>query len=101
MVELLWRSVERARREWPAGLSCCRRLRANASGDHSTRNVRLAALGIRDREAFHAWATAKSSFPEAYRTIKAINVLLQDVSDAEAEVLEVGRNECAVVSRPQ
>ena len=54
------------------------------------------ALGITDREAFRAWATAKSSFPEAYRTIKAVNVRIREVSDTEAEVLEVGRNECAV-----
>lgn len=108
--ELLWSSVERARREWPADIVV---LPAHYSSererqaDHSVHEAfgvlleRNSALGIRDREAFREWATAKSSFPEAYRTIKAINVLLKDASDAEVEVLEVGRNECAVVSRTQ
>ncbi len=37
-----------------------------------------------------------SSFPEAYRKIKVINVGLLDVTPEEAEELEVGKNECAV-----
>ncbi len=36
------------------------------------------------------------SFPEAYRTIKAINIGLVRVSEAQAEELEVGKNECAL-----
>ncbi len=44
---------------------------------------------------------AEASFSEPCRAIKAIKALLQNLSGAEAEVLEVGRNECAVVSRPQ
>lgn len=103
--ELLWASVERARASWPAEMVV---LPAHYSSDRerqSDHSVRATfgtlrntnpALGITDREAFRAWATAKSSFPEAYRTIKAVNVRIREVSDTEAEVLEVGRNECAV-----
>ena len=106
--ELLWTSVERARREWPAGLVVLPAHYSSERERQPDRSVREAfgvllgsnpALRILEREAFRAWATAKASFPEAYRTIKAVNVLLQGVTDAEAEVLEVGRNECAV-TRP-
>jgi hypothetical protein len=51
---------------------------------------------------FAAWvASHVGEFPEAYRTIKAVNVGLNDVTDEQAEELEVGRNECALASRPQ
>lgn len=103
--ELLWTSVERARREWPAGLIVLPAHYSSERERQPDRSVRAAfgvllganpALCILDREAFRAWATGKASFPEAYRTIKAVNAGLKDVSDEEAAVLEVGRNECAV-----
>jgi len=47
-----------------------------------------------------AWqwnVTAHStSPPEAYRTIKLANLGLVDVADADAELLEVGPNVCAI-----
>ena len=36
-----------------------------------------------------------SSFPEAYRKIKVANVGLLEVTEEEADELEVGKNECA------
>jgi hypothetical protein len=36
------------------------------------------------------------TFPAQYRRIKAINVGLATVDDAEADDLEAGRNECAL-----
>lgn len=50
-----------------------------------------------DRAGFTAWVKGKAgSFPEAYRTIKAINVGLMQVDTVQADELEVGKNECAV-----
>jgi hypothetical protein len=54
------------------------------------------ALRVCDREAFTRWVLARTaSFPQSYRTIKAINVGLLRV-DNQAEELQVGRNECAL-----
>ena len=36
------------------------------------------------------------AFPEAYRKIKAINVGLLSATEAEAQELEMGKNECAL-----
>lgn len=105
---VLWASLERAKREWPAGALV---LPAHYSSERERRADRSiaapfgellrsnAALAISDRTAFLAWAGRPASFPEAYRTIKAVNVGLREVDEREAEELEVGRNECAV-SRP-
>lgn len=104
----LWETLERARREWPAGAlvlpahySSNRERRADrtvagAFGDLLRSN---SALAMSDRDAFLAWAGAPSTFPESYRTIKAVNVLLHEPTEREADELELGRNECAV-SRP-
>jgi len=103
--EKLWNSVERARRSWPAEITVLPGHYSSPSERAADRSVRgtfgellrsNTALAITDRDAFRAWASVPGSFPEAYRTIKAVNVLLQDVTDEEASVLEVGRNECAV-----
>ena len=56
--------------------------------------LRLAA----DREKFVYWVNAQEApAPEAYSRIKAINVGLVEVGQAEADLLEAGRNECAIV----
>jgi len=101
----LWGSLGRARREWPGG---ARVLPAHYASDRERRPDRSvagawsellrtnAALGLRDRAAFLEWATAAAAVPEAYRTIKAINVGLTPVTPQEAIELEVGRNECAL-----
>jgi hypothetical protein len=55
------------------------------------------ALQIRDRKAFVDWVESRSAgFPEAYRTIKAVNVGLATADEQQADELEVGRNECAL-----
>ena len=107
---LLWQSVERVRREWPASLM----IYPAHYGDDVERNrdrsvgAPLSALlaanpSLRHEAAggFAAWvASHVGDFPEAYRTIKAVNVGLNDVTDEQAEELEVGRNECALAGRP-
>jgi len=56
-----------------------------------------AILGPQTDAAFSAWVEDRTtSFPEAYKKIKAVNVRLVEVDDREAEELEVGRNECAL-----
>lgn len=104
----LWQSVERAKREWPAAALV---LPAHYSSERERRADRTiaaplgellrsnTALAIADRAAFLAWAGRPAAFPESYRTIKAVNVGLRDLTEREADELELGRNECAV-SRP-
>ena len=60
----------------------------------SNQALRLAA----DHEEFVAWVIAhEAPAPETYPKIKATNVGLVTVSQAEANILEAGRNECAIV----
>ena len=105
----LWRSVERAKREWP---STVRIYPAHYGGDaerNADRSVGAPfgqllqanpSLQFSTREPFAAWVESKNaSFPEAYKRIKAVNVALVDVTDEEAEELEIGRNECALGGR--
>lgn len=55
--------------------------------------LRMAA----DREKFIYWVNAHTAAaPEAYPRIKAINVGLVEVGQAEADLLEAGKNECAI-----
>jgi glyoxylase-like metal-dependent hydrolase (beta-lactamase superfamily II) len=106
----LWRSLERARSEWEEDV---RLLPAHYAGDEERSNDRsvdrslgAAAAGNRSlqidtEEAFRAWIEPRlSEPPEAYRYIKAINVGLVQVTEPEADALEVGRNECAVEAAP-
>jgi glyoxylase-like metal-dependent hydrolase (beta-lactamase superfamily II) len=102
----LWKSVERAKREWPREMM----IYPAHYGSAAERNVDLSvgmpfgrllaenrSLGHETLDSFAAWvAGATSSFPDAYRTIKAVNVGLVDVTPIEAEELEMGRNECAL-----
>jgi glyoxylase-like metal-dependent hydrolase (beta-lactamase superfamily II) len=103
---LLWRSIERARQEWPEDLmiypahyaSEGERLPSHAVGrrfgDILWTNE---PMGIGTEAAFTAWVNSKQTgFPEAYRRIKAINVGLEEVDESEADVLEAGKNECAL-----
>jgi glyoxylase-like metal-dependent hydrolase (beta-lactamase superfamily II) len=102
----LWASVEAARREWPPDTVVypahyasdaerrTDRAVAGTFGDMVRDNV---ALRITGWEEFAAWVRRQAgSFPEAYKTIKAVNVGLLTVDDRQAEELEVGRNECAL-----
>ena len=56
-----------------------------------------AAAAIQDERLFLQWiADHQATPPDAYRTIKLANLGLVDVSDADAEALESGPNQCAV-----
>ena len=103
---LLWQSLERARREWPGELLI---LPAHYSSESERRADRVVAarfdviaatnpvVAIQDEREFLKWiADHQTSFPDAYRTIKEANLGLVELSDADAEVLESGPNQCAV-----
>ena len=102
----LWRSLERVRGEWSESM---RLLPAHYAGDEERNPDRTVdrplgaamsgnrSLQMQSEQEFRAWVESHlSDPPEAYRHIKAINVGLLQVTEAEANVLEAGRNECAV-----
>jgi glyoxylase-like metal-dependent hydrolase (beta-lactamase superfamily II)/rhodanese-related sulfurtransferase len=103
---LLWSSLERVRREWPGEVLV---LPAHYAGERERRADRSVAArwdviaatneaaAIRDEGAFRAWIAAHAATPpDSYRTIKLANLGLVEVSDADAEILEFGPNQCAV-----
>ena len=54
-------------------------------------------LRIQDEESFTDWVMRRTgSFPEAYRSIKAINLGLLKLSEEEEQILEIGKNVCAL-----
>lgn len=102
----LWQSLERARRDWPGELLV---LPAHYAGETERRADRSVAarfdvitatneaVAIQDERTFLAWVAANTPPPpESYRTIKLANLGLADVSEADAETLEFGPNQCAV-----
>ena len=104
--KLLWRSLERARQTWPGDLLI---LPAHYAAEGERRADRAvaarfdvitatnAAAAIQDERVFLQWiADHQTSFPDAYRTIKEANLGLVQISDADAEVLESGPNQCAI-----
>jgi len=101
---VLFGSLEAARRDWPGTLRIYPAHYGSAAErapDHSVGgafgDLRNEPLRIDDAERFAQWIRARAGkFPDAYRRIKAINVGLESVEDAEADVLEAGRNECAL-----
>lgn len=106
---LLWRSVERTRREWPDDMMIYPAHYASEGERRVGRGIgdRLGhmrsandTLAITDERAFHALVLARqASSPEQYRTIKAVNVGLLEVDEIGAATLDVGRNECALGGR--
>jgi glyoxylase-like metal-dependent hydrolase (beta-lactamase superfamily II) len=102
----LWHSLERAKQEWdpdimiyPAHYA----FEAERQSDHAVAGrfgdilEQSEPLQIQSKAAFTDWVMSrKRSFPEVYRRIKAINVGLEVVDDIEADVLEMGKNECAL-----
>jgi len=103
---LLWRSLERVRREWSGDLVV---LPAHYASEEERRADRVvaarfdviaatnAAARIQDERVFLAWvAEHQATPPDAYRTIKLANLGLVDVRDSDAEPLEAGPNQCAV-----
>jgi glyoxylase-like metal-dependent hydrolase (beta-lactamase superfamily II) len=102
----LWESLAAARAEWPLTTTIWPAHYASESERRPDRSVGASlgevlvgnpALQIPDRRAFIEWVERRTApFPEAYRSIKAVNVGLHVADDREAEDLEVGRNECAL-----
>jgi glyoxylase-like metal-dependent hydrolase (beta-lactamase superfamily II)/rhodanese-related sulfurtransferase len=104
--KLLWQSLERVRQSWPGELLILPAHYASESERRADRAVAarfdvIAATNpvasIQDEQQFLEWiADHQASFPDAYRTIKEANLGLAALSDADAEVLESGPNQCAV-----
>lgn len=104
--KLLWQSLERVRQSWPGELLILPAHYASESERRADRAVAarfdvIAATNpvasIQDEHQFLKWiADHQASFPDAYRTIKEANLGLVELSDADAEVLESGPNQCAV-----
>jgi glyoxylase-like metal-dependent hydrolase (beta-lactamase superfamily II) len=103
---ILWASLERMRREWPAGIRIypahyrsvternADRSIGSTLGELPTTNEPLA---MRDRQQFLAWVMSKAgSFPEAYQQIKIVNLGLRRLDESEMDELEAGRNQCAL-----
>lgn len=108
-VDDLWRSLETARARWPAERIVYPAHYASAAERRTDRSVgaRFGELtgcnepfAITDVGRFRSWVLQRAGqFPEAYRTIKAVNLGLVAADDLQAEELEVGRNECALGGR--
>jgi glyoxylase-like metal-dependent hydrolase (beta-lactamase superfamily II) len=102
----LWKSLERARREWPAETRILPAHYASNAEREPDRSLGREfgklretnePLRIVDEASFAAWVKSKvGASPEAYRKIKAVNLGLLEVWDMEAQELEGGRNECAL-----
>ena len=104
--KLLWRSLERVRRSWPGELLVLPAHYASERERRADRGVAARfdviaatneAVAIQDEQVFLAWVTGQTvTPPEAYRTIKLANLGLMSLSEADAEIVEFGPNQCAV-----
>jgi glyoxylase-like metal-dependent hydrolase (beta-lactamase superfamily II) len=102
--KVLFESLKAAKRAWPVTLMVYPAHYGSAAERAADRTVGGAfgelenePLRIDDAERFAAWIRSRAGkFPDAYRRIKAINIGLESVEDEEADVLEAGRNECAL-----
>jgi glyoxylase-like metal-dependent hydrolase (beta-lactamase superfamily II) len=105
--EQLWASAHRALTQWPASwtvLPAHYALEEERNPDRTVaaelgelRESNDALMLAADHERFVSWVIEhEAPAPEAYPKIKAINVGLISPSQAEADVLEAGRNECAI-----
>ncbi|MGH7569870.1 MAG: MBL fold metallo-hydrolase [Gemmatimonadales bacterium] len=104
--KLLWRSLERARREWPGdwlvlpahyGVETERRADRVVAARFDVIAATNRAASMQDDRTFLRWmADHQTQAPEAYRTIKLANLGLVEVPDTEAERLESGPSQCAV-----
>lgn len=103
---VLWRSLQRALRRWPAEMEICPAHYSSEAERRPDRTVggRLEEirkinepLKLRTEGEFLGWIRARAgSFPEGYRRIKTVNLGLEQVDRAQADELEAGRNECAL-----
>src|SRR2546421_4193867 len=104
--ELLWSSLERARREWPGELLV---LPAHYGAEQERRADRAVAArfdvvaatneaaAMQDRARFLRWIEDHTTTPpDSYRTIKLANLGLLELSDVDTELVEFGPNQCAV-----
>lgn len=102
--KVLFGSLKAAKRAWPATLMVYPAHYGSAAeraADHSVGgafgDLRNEPLRIDDADRFAHWIRSRTgAFPDAYRRIKAINIGLESVEDAQADELEAGRNECAL-----
>jgi len=104
--KLLWQSLERARGTWPGDLLVLPAHYASEDERRADRAVAArfdvisatnTAAAIQDERIFLQWiADHATNFPDAYRTIKEANLGLVELTDADAEVLESGPNQCAI-----
>ena len=102
----LWDSMARSIRKWEDGLAVYpahyaaeteRRMGRAVGIPFGTLLREKEIVRIQDPEVFlYTILENKAPFPEAYRKIKAINVGLAPTVETEVDVLEVGRNECAL-----
>jgi glyoxylase-like metal-dependent hydrolase (beta-lactamase superfamily II) len=105
--KLLWKSLERVRQSWAGDLLILPAHYATESERRADRAIAArfdvvaatnTAAAIQDERTFLRWiADHTSPFPDAYRSIKEANLGLVDVSEADAEILESGPNQCAIV----
>jgi glyoxylase-like metal-dependent hydrolase (beta-lactamase superfamily II) len=105
--KLLWHSLELVRQTWPGDLLVLPAHYASESERRADRAIAArfdvisatnTAAAIQDERVFLKWiADHATNFPEAYRTIKETNLGLGELSDADAELLESGPNQCAVI----
>ncbi len=103
---LLWKSVERARNEWPLGLviypahygSEAERGPGGAvCAPFGTLPGRNPSLRIAvEKEFLDLVMKTGPAVPPAYRTIKGINIGLFSAGERECDELESGKNECAL-----
>jgi glyoxylase-like metal-dependent hydrolase (beta-lactamase superfamily II) len=104
--KLLWQSLERVRQNWPGDLLVLPAHYASESERRADRAVAArfdvilatnAVAAIQDQREFLQWIVDHATtFPDAYRTIKEANLGLMTLSNADAEVLESGPNQCAI-----
>ena len=105
--KLLWQSLERVRQTWPGDLLVLPAHYASESERRADRAIAArfdvisatnSAAAIQDQQVFLKWiADHATNFPAAYRTIKETNLGLVGLSDADADILESGPNQCAVI----
>ncbi|HUI11462.1 MAG TPA: MBL fold metallo-hydrolase, partial [Bacteroidota bacterium] len=106
----LWRSIARVKSTWPPGILIFPAHYVSAREKNSSHLVcgtlrdvvaRNASLRFTDESEFRAWVRASStSIPSAYRLIKEINLGLSSASIEEMDLLEAGKNECAITGAP-
>jgi glyoxylase-like metal-dependent hydrolase (beta-lactamase superfamily II) len=102
----LWNSVERVRGEWDDGLAI---YPAHYAADRERRMGQAVGIPFGELLATNEYVSMPEEetflrrilentapFPETYKKIKALNLGLAPIVQADVEEMEVGRNECAL-----